>query len=243
MKSYNWNKNWWRWVLACAGGEIIGIGLAAALAGSMFYLVGEPVSISQKILVVTTMLIAGVIEGSILGLFQWNVLRRVFEEVPRRRWVFATVLAAVTGWLIGSLPSVVFAGYASEASLSESTSPWMNILVGIGAGILLGAIMGLFQQNVLKDYAEKTENWILANSLGWGAGIVWIFIAASIPTESTSVFVMALLGIAGGLLAGFFMGAITGYFLMRLVYLQPSDGEAEPDTTPSNNPSYASGNP
>ncbi len=225
MNNFNWNKYWWKWTLACVGGEIIGIGAAAMLAGVMIYFIGEPVQIIQKGLLFLTMIVSGIIEGSILGLFQWRILEQLFPKIPPSRWIYATITAAVIGWMIGALPSVFFMDTIQESAMTEPISPWLNIFAGMGAGILLGTLMGFFQQRVLKDYVQRSESWILANALGWGFGIVWIFIAASIPSATTPIIVIVFLGIAGGLSTGIFVGAITGWFLVRLPYLQPTEEE------------------
>jgi len=229
--NYYWNTYGWKWVLACTAGEVLGIGAAAAMVTSYLYLVGEPQDTWGLFQLAGVMLFAGIVEGFLLGIFQWRVLVRIFPRIPGNSWISMTVLAALTGWLIGALSSVTFSPVSTHTE-SDEPSLWMNLLIGTGAGILLGALFGIFQVRVLKRFLDKAELWILANALGWGIGLVWIFIAASIPNAQTPLILTILLGIAGGTVAGLSVGGITGWFLMRLIYLQPhhEPGKKDVDT-------------
>jgi hypothetical protein len=48
---------------------------------------------------------------------------------------------------------------------------------------------------------------------GWGLGITWIYLAATLPDETTPIAVTVLLGAMAGVLAGLSVGAITGLYL------------------------------
>ena len=83
-------------------------------------------------------------------------------------------------------------------------------------GIFLGALFGLFQWIELKRHTSRAGLWILANTLGWTAGLAIIFIGASVPSVETELAVTIVIGTVSGLLAGLSVGAITGLFLIRL---------------------------
>jgi NhaP-type Na+/H+ or K+/H+ antiporter len=96
------------------------------------------------------------------------------------------------------------------------SNPILFILFSLTTGLILGALFGLFQWFSLRKYADKAYKWIIANALGWGLGLGWIYLFASLPTEESSMVFTVLIGICGGLLAGLSVGAITGLFLIRL---------------------------
>ena len=180
MKSTG-NKNLWiRWVLNCAFGELSGIGVAGAIAYFVNTAVGEPQTFYQKMGVLFAMLVAGAIEGSLLGYFQWRILREKFTRLPRKEWMLYTITIAVLGWLLGMLPSL-FISTGNNTS-PESTSgpdfsnPWIFAILSFSAGLLLGAMFGLFQWFSLKKYCHHSHKWIIANAIGWAFGLGWIYL-------------------------------------------------------------------
>ena len=181
---------------------------------------GEPTCISSKLIVLVSMMIAGSIEGLVLSWFQWKVLVTKFKTIPRKEWMFYTVLVAVLGWFLGMLPSLFLVPTQSNISESNEALDYSNPLVfaflSIVFGLILGAIFGLFQWFSLKKHAQKAYKWIIANALGWGMGIGWIYFFASIPTQESSMAFNILMGTLGGILAGLSVGAVTGIFLTKL---------------------------
>lgn len=174
----------------------------------------------SKIIVLIAMMFAGFIEGVVLGWFQWRVLVNKFENIPQKEWMFYTVLVGVLGWFLGMLPSLFFIPVESSSNgTSEGmdfSNPYVFALLSIGSGLILGAIFGLFQWIVLRRYVHKAYKWIIANALGWGLRLGWIYLFASIPIEESSIAFNFMMGIFGGVLAGVSDGSITGLFLLKL---------------------------
>lgn len=213
-------KLWLKWTIYCAAGELLGIACAGGIAYLVNAFIGEPQSTKTKLLVLLIMLIAGLIEGTILSWFQWKVLVRKFSTLPQKIWMFYTILVAALGWFLGMLPSLFFAAGSSEIGEPDASwnfsNPFIFAVLSIGSGLILGAIFGLFQWFALRKYAQKAYLWIIANALGWGLGLGWIYLFASIPTEQSAIYFNIGMGVIGGLLAGLSVGAITGVFLVRL---------------------------
>ena len=124
------------------------------------------------------------------------------------------------GWFLGMLPSLFFMPENSAQSSSSETAAFDNpvifALLSIAMGLVLGALFGLFQWFSLRKYAQHAWHWILANALGWGAGLGWIYLFASLPNAQSSILVIALVGLMGGALAGTSVGLITGLFLIKM---------------------------
>jgi hypothetical protein len=214
-------KFWQKWTIYCAFGELLGIGVAGAIAYTANLLIGEPIELGDKLIVLFAMLIAGAIEGGLLGYFQWKVLVEKFAHIPKKEWLKVTMIIAVLGWFLGMMPSLFFIDPAysntSEAASLDFSNPMLIVAMTLSLGLLLGAFFGLFQWFSLRKYADKAYIWILANALGWSVGMGWIFLFASLPTEESGMAFSTFAGIMGGLLAGLSVGAITGAFLLRLI--------------------------
>ncbi|MCU0439274.1 MAG: hypothetical protein MUC49_15360 [Raineya sp.] len=214
----NSQKLWLQWTFNCALGELLGIGVAGAIAFTVNHLVGEPQNISQKLLILSCMMVAGLIEGSFLGFFQWKVLSKKFTLIPQKSWMLSTILIAVLGWFLGMLPSLFL--IPTESVSSESSfnfeSLWVIAFLSIGMGLVLGAIFGLFQWFVFRKYALRATQWIWANALGWAVGLSWIYVFASIPTEHSSIYFNVAMGVLGGLLGGLSVGAVTGIYFLKI---------------------------
>jgi hypothetical protein len=212
------NKRYWlHWTIACGMGEFLGIGVAAGIAFLHIHFLGEPQTIGQRLLVIFVMVLAGIIEGLVVGSFQWSVLRRKFVNLKVQNWLIVTALGAATAWLLGMLPSTFFAPEPSAAS-SESLefSSAQFALLAVLSGVVLGALFGAFQWVELRKHALNASRWIVANLLGWTVGLAIIYLGASAPLVETGLAAVIMIGTISGLLSGLSVGAITGLFLVKL---------------------------
>lgn len=198
----------------------MGIAGAGAIAFAVNDYIGESVTLTSKIIILLAMMLAGFIEGSILSYFQWKVLVTKFSKIPYREWFLYTVLVAVLGWFFGMLPSLFFMPQTATSGEVEATidyhNPYIFLILSLSVGLVLGGIFGLFQWLLLRKYVKKAHQWIIANALGWGLGLLWIYIFASIPTEDSSLVFIILMGTIGGILTGLSVGVVTGYCLVKL---------------------------
>jgi hypothetical protein len=194
---------WISWVLATALGELIGFA-APALVGTAAYALKLPDS-----MMVAGLLGAGAIEGAVLGLAQWLVLRRILPELPRRVWVLATAAAAVVAYIIGLIPS-------QGGDLSR-----LHPAVLAGGAAMLGTIfvvsIGFAQWLVLRRILPSAGWWILANAVAWPLGVMVPVVGLTLVPDGAPVALMGGVGLASGLLMGVVVGAITGFALAWLV--------------------------
>ena len=109
------------WVLSCALGEFIGIGLAGIVATIMIAQVGEPQSPAEAWGGYAVMVAVGAVEGSAIGFFQWRVLRRIFPAMKARHWVGATLAVAVLGGLVGGALAGISIGAVTGLALLRLT--------------------------------------------------------------------------------------------------------------------------
>jgi len=163
------------------------------------------------------MMLAGIMEGSITGYFQWYVLKERFAAIRAGNWLGFTALGAATAWLLGMIPSVFFMSQPSTpSSTTFELSSGLIALFAALMGLVLGALFGASQWVEFRKHVADASKWILANCVAWTVGLAIIFLGASMPSVGTSLAVMILIGTISGLPAGLAVGAITGVSLIKL---------------------------
>lgn len=196
-----------RWTLACAIGELVGIGVAAAAGVSLAALVGEPRSPAARLLTLGVFGLVGAVEGGVLGGLEWYVLR---DRLPRLRlgeWAGVTAAVAVLGWLIGMTPST-FA--PAQAPAAAEPALVVVLLLAVGAGAGAGLCFGAAQWSVLRRHARRAGRWIWIHVVAWGLALAAIFLGASLPTAAWPAWAIIVSGAGGGLAGGLLLGGVTG---------------------------------
>jgi hypothetical protein len=157
---------------------------------------------------------AGAGEGAILGAAQSSVLRGVFAGFPTAAWTLRTALAAVVAWAIGLAPS----------ELADTWQAWpvpVQVAVGVIAGPVLLASIGVAQWTVLRRCVPAAERWIGWTALAWPAGLtVFMVVATPLWQPGQALWLTAVIGALAGSLMALSMAAVIGSGLVRLV--QPS---------------------
>jgi hypothetical protein len=202
----------------------VGLGGSAGLALLIFGIAG-PAETAVIVLAAEGMVvIATILEGDVVGLAQWLVLRRILMQITGRRWIGATALGALVAWVLGMLPSTVM-------SLQETTGnvepPEFRAGTAIGLafvmGLALGPILAFFQWLVLRQHLPCAGWWIPANAVAWAFGMMLIFAGAgTISAEASPLTIAGVLAVTC-LLAGTVVGAIHG---LVLIWLLREDGSA-----------------
>ena len=196
-----------RWIVACAAGELVGIGAATAGALTISELIGEPQSPGGRLLTLAAFVAVGAIEGTALAGFQWRVLRARLPRLRPGEWVGVTVSIAVAGWVAGMAPSLLI---NHEATPQEEPGLALVLLLASVAGAGAGLCFGGAQWFVLRRHAERASRWIWIHVPAWALAMSAIFLGASLPSSSSSNAFIALTGSLGGALGGVLLGAISG---------------------------------
>ncbi len=191
------------WTVSVSLGEFAGFCVPA--------LVGGLLREGASLLVLGALVLAGVVEGAILGWSQARVLRQRLDGFSEARWVVGTALAAAGAWFLGMLPS----------TFHEQVSTWPTLLTVIAAmflgALVLGSI-GLAQWFELRRHLPRAARWILITAAGWGAGL-FVFLAWVMPLwrpGQATVTVIAI-GVSGGGLMAVTMAGLTGLGMRHLV--------------------------
>ncbi|MBB2915603.1 hypothetical protein FHS43_006926 [Streptosporangium becharense] len=160
---------------------------------------------------VPALLVAGAVEGCLLGWGQAAVLSHALPRLRRRRWIAATAGAAALAYLIGLIPSIY----------GESMAAWppvpLAIVVALLGTVLLASI-GTAQWLVLRCHVRHAARWIPATTAAWTVGL-GMFTGFTTPLwqPGQPLALTVTIGVAGGLLMAATTSAITGYALRHLL--------------------------
>lgn len=208
---------WLRWVAANALGELLGLAPIALAGLALARVLAESGGVAAALAAMLIFCILGALEGAVMGLAQWLVLRRRLPEVTRRSWVLATLIGAVAAWLLRVLPSTLGSLFAISSGLADAQLDGGGVHLRAAAmGAVLGAVLAFPQWRVLRRFVARSAWWLAANALAWGVAMPLIFLAAGLPLpqEGLGLLLAAILGTIG--LAGALVGAIHGAALVRL---------------------------
>jgi hypothetical protein len=196
---------WLRWIGANSLAEVIGLGATLAVDFLILWRVATAQSLLASVASILLVSASGAIEGVVVGLLQWSVLRRPFPDISRRAWVMATVIGAVVAWFFGSLPSTLMdmGGQQTEAAASEPETATV-LLLAAAMGLFLGFILGYPQWRVLRRAANSAWLWIPANCAAWALGMPAVFAAIDLAQRNSSLTgVVLTLGIFQKIIKGF----------------------------------------
>jgi hypothetical protein len=190
-------------------GELLGFGGIPVLGGALavWLTAGLEPSIQSAILYITAV-IGGLGEGTVLALFQFRVLSECFPALNARHWVVGTAVAAAFAWAFGMLAPTLdeIVGISARVQIAIWVPASLLILISIGAAHAL----------VLKHVVENPISWIVANSLGWLAGLPWTFVLPALLPDGAPIGLWVMAFAIAGILMGATVGLITGAFLLRL---------------------------
>ncbi len=199
--------------------EALGLGttlaLGVVLAPHVETLEGHAAVLGTALLAI---LLGIVLEGFVVGWFQGAVLHRRRPELSLRSWVIATAAGAGLAWLLGMIPSTLFALFSNAGPDVPTEEPGaaVQVMLAVLLGGITGPILGVAQWVVLRGRIARSLSWLWANALAWAVGMPIIFAGMDrVPWEED---VWSIVPVVYGvcLLTGLVVGAIHGVVMMRL---------------------------
>jgi hypothetical protein len=155
-------------------------------------------------------LLAGACEGLAVGFAQALVLERVLADLSRREWMVATAWGAVLAYALAAIWNLML-------NVTNGVFTVAVIIAGIFIGIAFLLAMGTTQWLVLRKHVPRAGWWIPANALAWPAGVAMPFITIALVPDGSPIAFHIIAGVVGGVLMGFFVGALTGAALVWLL--------------------------
>ena len=197
-----------KWFIRCGIGELLSVSIATTIIVLYRYVFGDPKNFSEGSLLMLIMLLSGLVQGLVLGWFQWSVLKNKFTLLKMRDWLSYTIIAAVVCWIFGMIPllksngeekktvekEVVIKEEKVNTDKKDSTSENIktekliekkpenkfNLLTTLLLGFSIGAVFGIFQWLALRSHSKRAFFWIISNVISWMFAMVIIFWAYSI---------------------------------------------------------------
>lgn len=186
---------WRTWVPVVALGELVGF--AAPLLVGILYDGWWP-----------ALLLAGAVEGALLGSAQAVVLAHILPALDRRRWIALTALAAVLAYA-SALIGVHVADVASGAT---------RIVVPAVCGALVLASLGGAQGLELARQGAHVGRWILATAGAWLVALgAFMAIATPLWHEGQAPGATITIGVFAAAAMAYVQAAITGWGLSYVV--------------------------
>lgn len=213
------NQLWTRWTLANAFSEMVGLGLTFAITGLFISSVGEGSTVVGILLSFVVAVASGAVEATFVGLAQWWAMRPSFPSIGKFEWWRGTFIGALIAYVLGYLPSTIMSmGEATASSAPVAEPPqWIVLLLAAGMGAVGGAVLSFAQWLVLRSKVQGAGIWIPANMLAWLFGMPVIFWGIDMAFKMSELWQSAVLMAGTLLVAGAIVGAIHGFFLIRLV--------------------------
>ncbi len=136
-QSSHWGgKLYLAWIGANTIAEVIGLGLSALLIISLSTRFEGELGI---LLGAVVMVVVGTfLEGVVVGIAQWWVLRRAILGFSARAWVTMTALGAGIAWILGIIPS----GLMNLNGANDSAPPTLDNLTTLSLAALMGLVLG-----------------------------------------------------------------------------------------------------
>jgi hypothetical protein len=195
------HKRLFRWVLLVTLAEAAGFTVPAAVG------VAVTAASSRPIMTLVAMVLAGSVEGAVLGSAQADCLYRWRVLPARRRWVVATSVGAAVAWSLGMLPSTL-------GGLNWTPGTAVAVVAG---GLILLASLPLAQYFVLRDHVRRALLWIPINMVAWLLGITWTLVPSPWVDQSTPTGTLILIYSMAGLCMAATVAVITGLGMTRLL--------------------------
>lgn len=198
---------WWTWFGTVTLAELVGFCVPLV--------VGAGTVDAAPWVATPALLVAGAVEGAVLGAGQARVLRRAVPELAVGDWVAATAGAAAFCYALGLLPSLA-------ADVWATWSPAVLAVVTGVLGLALLAAMGTAQWWVLRRHVPRAGLWIPATALAWLVGLgAFVAIATPLWAPGQPTVLILVIGVAAAVVMAAAVAAITGWAAVRLLAHRP----------------------
>ncbi len=184
---------WWdvrllgRWVLVNTAAFLV-IVVGGVLLQQLVSDATEDLARDRRLLAILIVAVIGAaFQGTVLGRWQWRILRHRLPRLQRRQWVIATLVPALIIWIFAIAPEAVDTLARGGNTLEAFKNGFIQALV-------LGPLIGLSQATALRGDTTRWMWWFAANITTWLFGAVsfeigkWLMEELSLPRNITPAF-------------------------------------------------------
>ncbi|GGB65374.1 hypothetical protein N798_10655 [Knoellia flava TL1] len=193
----------WRWVRWTVAGELAGF-VAPAVVGVL-------TADSPARLAVPSVVLAGAVEGLLLGAAQGHVLRSVVPRLDVWRFSGLTSVAAALAYVVVMVPM------AAAVTLGELPVAVLALVAAALAAVLL-ASLGTAQWLELRRHVDRAGFWVPWTAVAWSCGLaVFMLLATPLWRPGQPLPVSVAVGLLGALAMATAVAVVTGLALPRLL--------------------------
>ncbi len=151
-------------------------------------------------------ILAGTLQGVILGGWQYKALKLKFPKISESNWVLLSALASTLIWFgviflpyIKIFPAISQSASTGSQAYSQATQlfkfgPIYTSIISFLAGLFLGYILSFLQWIELSKHVRASFKWIFFSSLAWALGFsVIITLLSRLPYTNISSFILSTL--------------------------------------------------
>lgn len=151
-------------------------------------------------------ILAGTLQGVILGGWQYKALKLKFPKISEVNWVLLSALASTLVWFsIIFLPYIkIFPVLTQSASAGSQAykqaaqlfkfGPIYTSIISFLAGLFLGYILSFLQWIELSKHVKASFKWIFFSSLAWALGFsVIITLMSNLPYSNLFSLILTAL--------------------------------------------------
>jgi hypothetical protein len=210
LRRWNGLTLWEQWLTATVTSEMIGLAIIVIISTLSRNLQVNPYGL---------LALLGAIEGIVLGLSQWIVLRRYIRHAGW--WILATLVGAMIAWFSGLFVSTVLAITIAASPPTQQVSILLKgiIIQGTGVGVILGYAQWLvLQSHIRHQIWRKAVRWLFANVAAWVLALLIAFIGVGeLKSVSPLSLKTAMVAATTGGTMGAIVGIITGIALVSVL--------------------------
>jgi hypothetical protein len=253
MEALTYRQFFSKWFIRCGIGELLSVSVATTIIVLYRYVFGDPKSFSDGSLLMLIMVFSGLVQGFVLGWFQWSALRHKFTLLRLRDWLSYTIIAAVICWIFGMIPLLYNNDFEEntvkkevvakdekvntdkkdstlentkvEKIKEEESENRFDLITTLLLGFSIGSIFGLFQWLALRSHSKRAFLWIISNMISWMLAMVLVFWAYSI-TEPVLPIPLIVGALAAALVSASVVIALVNGISLLLINITPVENSS-----------------
>jgi hypothetical protein len=200
-------KFWFRWILNYSAGELLGIGAAATIGRLLFVEFSKESAAASTFVTFVILLIAGSVEGFVIGFVQWRALSKMITHFKPNPWIILTMASTSVGWILILPPAIMLISFFTKLSIIDE---YYSLVYTAIVGVAFGGLIGITQFFMIRKFYDRAFAWIFASATGWMFSFLIIYSAIALLAGPEAFFYNLSLVVISCMLSGFVQGIVSG---------------------------------